>query len=315
MSTPLFVHGTIAFDRIMDFPGLFEENILPDKIHSINVSFYIEHVTEMRGGTGGNIAYNLHLLGLPSTIVTSAGKDASEYIEYLEQIGLSTDAIERHDDILNPAASIITDKGNNQITAFSVGSAKRSTSFSAAAQGTDALFELSPANNKPDTMRFMREIKETGAKYIFDPGQTIPDFNGEELRECIDGAFIFTVNDYELELIKKKTEWSEQDIRDRVEILVVTLGAEGSVLKHADGEERVGVFPAAAVKDPTGAGDAYRAGLIAGYVAGLSIEQMGQLGACAASYAIEHVGTQEHSYTLDEFRKRYSDHLKQDCPI
>jgi adenosine kinase len=315
MRTPLFVHGTIAFDRIMDFPGLFEENILPDKIHSINVSFYIEHVTEMRGGTGGNIAYNLHLLGLPSTIVTSAGKDAGEYIEYLEEIGLSTDAIEQHDDILNPAASIITDKGNNQITAFSVGAAKRSTGFTVKEHGLEALLILSPANNKPDTMRFVAESKEYGTKYIFDPGQTIPDFTGEELRECIDGALIFTVNDYELELIKKKTEWSEQEIRKRVGILVVTLGAEGSVLKHAQGEERISVFPAATVKDPTGAGDAYRAGLIAGYVAGLSIEQMGQLGACAASYALEHVGTQEHSYTLDEFRKRYSDHLDKECPL
>lgn len=312
----IIVHGCLAFDRIMDFPGLFRDNILPEKIHSINVSFYIEHVTEMRGGCGGNIAYNLLMLGNKSTVVTTVGTDSDSYIEYWKDHGLPLDGVNKVTDVLSPAASIITDRDNNQITAFSVGAAARPAQFSMERlDPADTIVIFSPANNKSDTMRFVRECKAGRVPYIFDPGQTIPDFNGPELRECIEGAYMFTVNDYELELVKKKTALTEDQIRQQVEILVVTLGAEGSVLKHANGEVHVDIFPAAEVNDPTGAGDAYRAGLIAGHVAGLDVKHMGQLGACAASYAIEKVGTQEHSFTMDEFRSRYSTHTGEACPI
>jgi adenosine kinase len=313
----IIVHGSIAYDRIMNFPGYFKDNILPDKIHALSVSFYIENVNEMRGGTGGNIVYNFALLEESPSIITSVGKDGGEYLSLLQSMGVNTDNVSVYPDALTSAASIITDRANNQITAFSASAAARPASFDfSTLDPKDTFLLFAPANNKPDALRFIEEAKKYKLNYLFDPGQTIPDFSGEELLSGIDGAFIFTSNDYELELVKKKTGLSDEAILDRVQVLVTTLGARGSVIRQKNAESIQ--VPAAiqdTLMDPTGAGDAYRAGFTKGFVLGLPLKECGQIAVCTSSYVIEHIGTQEHAFTMDDFRTRYTKFFGAACPI
>lgn len=313
----IIVHGSIAYDRIMNYPGYFQDHILPDKIHNINVSFYIEKVTEMRGGTGGNIVYNLALLEEKPVIITNVGKDADSYLSFLYGMGIDTTHVGFHDNELTAGATIITDRANNQITAFSPGAAGTPATFdfeSVDPKNTIILF--APANNKADVLKFIDEAKRLGIPYMFDPGQTIAEFNGEELARCIEGSLAFTSNDYELELVKQRTGLKMEDILQKTGFTITTLGVKGSVVKKWSGEPIE--FPASmqeTMKDPTGAGDAYRAGFMKGLLHGLPLADCGQLGACAASFVIEHIGTQEHVFSMDEFRTRYVGFFRTECPV
>lgn len=311
----IIIHGTIAYDRIMSFPRYFTENIVPDKIHKLSVSFYIDSMNVLRGGTGGNIAYNLGLLGVPSRIITGVGTDASEYLELLKKMNVDVSNVGVHKDVMTPYCSIITDRANNQITAFYVGAAARETHFDfSTCDPADTLVILAPANNTADTLKYVAACKEYGLKYIFDPGQTIGDYNGKQLKECIQGSYMFTANDYEIDLALSKMGLEEEHLLERTAVLVTTLGDKGSVIKTQDGAViDIDALPQEHIVDPTGAGDAYRAGLIAGIAAGASLENSGRLAACAASFAIEQVGTQEHSYTMDDFRDRYTTYFEIDC--
>lgn len=312
----VIIHGTLAFDRIMNFPGTFRDNILPDKIHALNVSFTVDKMKVMRGGTGGNIAYNLSLLGESPTVVTAVGHDFGDYMEFLKERGIKTDSVKVYEDEFTPSASIITDQNNNQITAFFVGAVARGAEFDfSTCDPKETLVILSPSNNKEETLHFVDECKKYKLKYIFDPGQTISGYNGAELKECISGSYIFCANDYELALTIKKTGLTDDDILDRTRTLIVTLGKKGSYIRSDHHTIDVDAFVQDKMKDPTGAGDAYRAGLIKSIIAGLDMKEMGRVAACSASYAIEHIGTQEHSFTMDEFRERYKNHYKQDCPL
>jgi len=312
----IIIHGSIAYDRIMNFPGYFKEHILPDKIHSLNVSFQINKLSEMRGGTGGNIAYNMVLLEETPMLLSCVGSDGETYLHSLKELGVRVDAVEKYDDIYTAVCHIITDRGNNQITAFSMGAAARPVHFDfSTVDPKDALVIFAPANNKIDSLQFIAECKKYGIRYIFDPGQTITDYNGKELKECIHGAYIFIANDYELQLTMQKTGLTEPHILERTEILITTLGEKGSVIKNHKEVIDVPAFLQHHLIDPTGAGDAYRAGLVKGLTAGLPLQQCGYLAACAASYAIEHIGTQSHTYTIKEFRERYKYHLHTICPI
>ncbi|HLD22214.1 MAG TPA: carbohydrate kinase family protein [Patescibacteria group bacterium] len=312
----IIVHGSVAFDRIMDFPGSFKDHILPDKIHKLNVVFPIKRLDEKRGGTAGNIAYNLALLAEKPTIVAGVGKDGASYVEYLQNLGLSTEHIIQYEDSHTPCAFIMTDISNNQIAGFFGGATERPTNFSFAGHDPkESLVILSPANNREDTLRYAAECKQYGIPYIFDPGQTIPIFSGEDLRTLIDGSFMFTVNDYELQLVMNVTKLSEEEILSMTEILITTLGENGSIIKTAKKVFTIPRCQATEVKDPTGAGDAYRAGLMKAYLLGLSTEQMGRIATTCAVYAIEHHGTQEHQYSMDEFRKRYQENYEETCPL
>ncbi len=313
---PIVVHGSLAFDRIMTFPGRFKDNILPDKIHNLNVSFYIDHMDEMRGGTGGNVVYSLALLEQRPILVSSIGKDGDSYLEFLKQHQIDMSGVRRVSEAATATASIITDLDNNQITAFFVGAAAYPAAFNFMTLPTDTIAIFNPANNKPDTLRFIDQCQSANIRYIFDPGQTTPDFNGKELKEIINGAYMLTVNDYELALIMKKTGLTEQNLLERVQVLIVTLGKKGSVIKTNDKE--IIDIPALrqdTMADPTGAGDAYRAGLLTGLVNNLELEQCGRLAACAASYSIEHIGTQSHTFTMQDFRQRYQESFEEVCPV
>ncbi len=307
--------GSLAFDRIMNFPGHFKEHILPDKIHNLNVSFNIERLEEKKGGTVGNIAYSLSLLQQQPIIIASAGNDFTAYLQYLKDLGISTEHIEVHEDVTTASAYIITDMSDNQITGFFMGAMERETSATMTDwNAADSMVCLSPGN-KQDMLRYSRECKENSTRYIFDPGQTLPFLEPEEITELITGAYILVTNDYELQMILNRTELTEQDIREKVSVLITTLGKEGSTIMVEGEQHDIPVCSTTDVKDPTGAGDAYRSGIIAGISNDLSWDQVGKVASVAAVYAVEQYGTQEHSYTMKEFQKRYQESFNEQCPI
>lgn len=312
----IIVHGSLAFDRIKNFPGYFQENILPDRIHNLSVSFYIETIEEKRGGTGGNIVYNLALLGEKPKIMASVGREAASYINFLQERGIDTSLINFNEHAMNSMCDIITDKANNQITAFFVGASGIPTHVDfSQLDRENTIISLSPANNKADSLKYGKMCKELGIKHIFDPGQMTPEYSKEELLMMIEGSQLFTVNDYELELVKAKTGLTADDITQLTDVLVITLGAKGSALKTRSNTFKVNGFMQDKMVDPTGAGDAYRAGLLKGLSIGLSLEDTARVAACAASFAIEHHGTQEHTYTHDQFCERYKHYFDQECPL
>lgn len=312
----IILTGSLAFDRIMDFPGRFSEHILPEKIHSLNVSFNIERLTEKRGGTAGNIAYSLALLNEKPLIVASAGKDSSSYIQKLTVLDLPTSGIEVHDDVLTAVANIMTDLSDNQITAFYMGAMVRETHFDLhTVKNPEETLVVLSAGNTSDMLRYRSQCRELGIRYFFDPGQTITFLTPEEIRTLIDGAEVCITNDYELQMILSRTGLTEQELLERVHILITTLGANGSTVKLKDGSVDVAACRVTDMQDPTGAGDAFRAGVLVGMSRQCSHEQLARLGATAAAYAVEAYGTQEHVYTVREFQKRYQKNFGEPCPL
>lgn len=300
------VCGSLAFDRIMNFPGKFEEHILPDQIHKINVSFFIERLEQRRGGAGGNIPYSLVLLGERPILASSIGEDGRAYLNALQQSGINCDAVAIHNDATTACFYGITDQHNNQIGGFHEGADTRPSPLVLSAfSPSDTLFIAAPRNCKQDTMRFASECKERGIRCLIDLGQTIPMYSGDELRMLMAGSDVVFVNDYELQLVMEKTGASEEALVKMTRVFVTTLGENGSRLRTVDKDVYVTACQDVALKDPTGAGDAYRAGYIKGMILGCSLQECAQLGSTVAAYALEHVGTQEHTFTLAALAARY----------
>ena len=300
------VTGSMAFDYIMSFPGNFEEHILPEQIGNLSVSFLVDSMRRERGGTAGNIAYNLALLKQPVLLMVAIGQDGNDYISQLRSCGIDTSGVLHLEDEFTASFFVSTDTQNRQIANFYPGAMSRSADVSFHQQ-KDRPIELAVISpSSPDAMvKYVQECKELGIRYAYDPSQQLPRTNGETLRECIDGAYMLTVNDYEYELIKHKTRLSQDDIRTMVQVLVVTRGEAGSTIYQKDEVIHVGAVVPVQIADPTGGGDAYRGGLLAGWRQGLSWQEAGQLGALTATYAIEKVGTQRHTYTVEQFIERY----------
>lgn len=309
---PLLVCGSVAYDRIMNFAGNFSEHFMPDKLHAINVSFFVSPPKEEFGGTGGNIVYGLSLLNTPAKIVATVGNDFARYENWLTEHGINVETIAR---VNIPTASgyIMTDMNDNQITAFSGGAATEAYTPYIPYENYAGVI-VSPTN-KEDMVTVAKNAKAAGIPLFFDPGQQIPVLSGEELRETITGATGLFVNDYELALILDKTGWSEQELVAHVAFLVVTLGVEGSRILTKDGEERVDAVRVHDAKDPTGAGDAYRAGFLAGYVREFPLSTCAKLGSTVAAYAVEWYGTQNHRFTLQELKSRFEDTYKESLPL
>lgn len=309
----IFVSGSLAYDRIMDFSGRFSEHILPDKIHSLNVSFLLDTFTENFGGTAGNIAYNLALLGEAPIVLAAAGNDFLPYRDWLEKNRVDTNAINIIPEEKTSFCYIVTDRADNQITAFYPGAMKFP------AQPLAKELEPAMAIISPGYLAGMREYpgfyKKNNIPYIYDPGQQIPALAGDDLIAGISGAKAFISNDYELSLVMQKTGLSENDILAKTEILVTTLGEKGSIIKTGDAVYAIPPARAANASDPTGAGDAFRAGFIKGLAHGLPLETCGRLAATVAVYTVEKYGTQTHSFTMEELRERYEDNFKQALPI
>ncbi len=305
----ILVSGSLAYDRIMTFPGRFSDHILPDKIHILNVCFLVNGLTEKFGGTAGNIAYSLKLLGEDPVILSTAGKDFAAYADWLAGHGLSFEGIRRIEEDFTAGAYITTDQSDNQITGFNPGAMNHPCGYDVDGHDPADILAIVAPGNLEDMRNYPRIYKKRGIRFVLDPGQNITAFSGPELVEMLTGATYLISNDYELELIQNATGLTRADILARVSALITTLGEKGSVIRQGDQEILVPPAQPREVKDPTGAGDAFRAGLLKGLCAGLPLDKAGRLGSVSAVYAVERHGTQEHSYTPEEFAVRYEENF------
>lgn len=301
----ILVSGSLAYDRIMDFPGKFADHILPDKIHMLNVCFVVDGLTEKFGGTAGNIAYNLSLLGERPLILSTAGNDFDRYEDWLLQNNLPLVGIKRILDELTASAYITTDMADNQITGFNPGAMKYPSKHKL--DGLDPLETLAIVcpGNPEDMVSYSRSYKQLEIPYICDPGQQITSLSGAELIEMVTGSDLLVANDYELEMVSQKTGLGRDELLKRTKAAISTLGENGSLIVSPEGEVKISAVSASKVVDPTGAGDAYRAGLIKGMVLGKSLEAAARMGSTCASYAVEFHGTQEHNFAEEEFWIRH----------
>ena len=305
----IFISGSLAYDRIMDFPGHFADHILPHKIHVLNVCFNISGLVEKFGGTAANIAYSLALLGEQPEIVATAGDDFDHYGLWLRQNGLSTQWIKRIPGVLTAGAYITTDLDDNQITAFNPGAMAHDSDLpTLEGDGDETLVFVAPGNK--NDMRALAELcRGGGVRFLFDPGQSLNIWQGEELREAVRGAQCFISNEYELSLFLQMTGWTRDTLYEQVQVVITTQGPEGCIL-DLRGEKTL--VPAVAVRqvcDPTGSGDAFRSGLLKGLAMGLDWLTCCQMGSVAAAYAVEHYGTQEHTFDWQGFRDRFENHF------
>jgi adenosine kinase len=305
----IFVSGSLAYDRIMDFPGRFADHILPEKIHILNVCFMVDGLTERFGGTAGNIAYNLALLGEEPVILATGGRDFGLYQAWLNELGLPLSGIRLIDEEFTAGAYITTDMADNQITGFNPGAMKHQTEYSFDGIDPKKSLAIIAPGNLPDMLAYSRCYKEMGLPYIFDPGQSIPAWGPVELREMATGALALIMNDYEQEMFCQKTGLEEGDLRNLTQVLIITKGEEGSELIGPEGKEAIPAAKPRRVQDPTGAGDAFRAGLIKGLTLGLPWATAALMGAIQASFAVEQPGTQEHRGKLSDFWRRYRDNF------
>jgi adenosine kinase len=302
----IVVTGSIAFDYIMSFPGRFKDHILPDKIHMLSVSFLVDSMRKERGGCAPNIAYSLALLGERPAVMGTVGQDFSDYRAWLERHGIDTSLIREIPDLFTASFFVSTDQDNNQIASFYTGAMARARdlSFHHVGSPKPTLAVISP--NDPVAMtRYAQECKALGIPYMYDPSQQIIRLSAEELVDGARGAKVLIVNDYELEMFKNKTRLSDEEVQRLAEILIVTCGEEGSVI-WADGRKvEVPAVCPSTMCEPTGVGDAYRAGIIKGMLRGYSWETTGRIASLAATYVLERHGTQNHHYTRAEFVARY----------
>lgn len=307
------VTGSLAFDHIMDFPGKFSDHIMPDKIHKLNLSFYLETLKKQRGGTAGNIAYNLSLFKIPTAVLGVVGRDFEEYNNFLKTSGVDTSHIKIIEDELTASAFIMTDTADNQIAGFYPGAIKKADSLSLKNLNYQSSYVVIAPDNPEAMVKFARECQELSIPYLFDPGMQLPRLTDEELQNGIKGADIVIGNDYEMELIKQRVK--DQDLLESVKVLITTLGEKGSTIQTKNQTLQISAAKPTAVVDPTGAGDAYRAGFLAGFTKGLNLKICGQMGSVAACYAIEKYGTTNHTFSLQEFCERYKENFGEELKL
>lgn len=306
----ILVSGSLAYDRIMDFPGKFSDHILPEKVHMLNVCFMINGIQENFGGTAGNIAYALSLLGERPTLLATAGRDFEPYSKWLAKNNISSKHIKVIPEELTAGAYITTDQSDNQITAFNPGAMKFKSGFDFNSLVHNNTLAIVAPGNLDDMLHFSNTYKQKKINYIFDPGQSLPAWTKEHLVEMITGSHIFICNDYELQLTQDKTSLSIEDVLKKTKTLIVTKGELGSVvMQKENGKTETIDIPAAKadpVRDPTGAGDAYRAGLIKGLMLpNKDIVHAAKIGAVSAAYCVEVYGPQNFHFTRETFNKRF----------
>ena len=302
------VTGSIAYDYLMTFPGSFTDHLLPDQLAHVSLSFLVDSMERRRGGCAPNIAYTLALLGERPTIMATAGVDFDEYRQWLESVGVDTSLIKQVRSKFTASFFCNTDLHNNQIATFYAGAMSHASELSFCDMEKPDLVIIAP-NDPAAMVRYARECRELGIRYIFDPSQQCARASAEELRAGIVGANVLICNDYEFELIRTKTGLNEADVLASSEALVVTRGAEGSSIYTQEGRLDVPAVPEERIVDPTGVGDAYRGGFMKGMARHASWETCGRLGSVAATYALEHVGGQSHAYTWQDFKTRYESYF------
>ncbi len=306
----IVVAGSLAFDNIMDFPGLFKDHILPEKIDSINLSFLVTDLKRQRGGCAGNIAYSIALLGGRARIVAAAGHDFDEYAAWLEGEGVDIGGLHRFNELATASCFVTSDQSSNQIVGFYPGAMSQAGTISMAESAGDRAEMCIVAPDDPAAMlRHCREAKASGIPLIFDPSFQVIHISGEELWQAMRGARMVMLNDYEFAVLKEKTGKSEEQMLEEVEILIVTLGSKGSSIATRDGKIQVQACEISGMVDPTGAGDAFRAGFLTGVSEGHELAICGRMGSVASAYVVEQYGTQSHRYSRGEFEARYERHF------
>ncbi len=302
----ILVSGSLAYDYIMDFPGRFRDYILPKNIHILNVCFPVERLMKSRGGTAGNIAYTLKLLGDKPIIVSVLGKDGGEYLAHLRRAGIGTRYIAQDKNRFTASAHITTDRDDNQISAFFSGAAPELTPpISSVGVKEKIAFAIVAPSHARTMRRHMRECAARGIPAMFDPGQWSASLSGAAIREAVRLSALTIGNDYEVRTLVKRTGWTVRDIARKTAALVTTLAEKGSVITTAKGTLQIAPTKPRRVADPTGAGDAYRAGFSAGLERQYDLMTCGRMGSVAASFCIEQSGTQEHFFTKKDFRARF----------
>lgn len=296
--------GSIAYDNIMVFPDHFKNHILPDKIHVLNVAFLVPEMRREFGGCAGNIAYNLKMLGGEPVMMATVGDDFASYAARFEQLNLTQQHVQHVPETFTAQAFITTDLADNQITAFHPGAMNFSHLNSVKDVQGIRLGIVAP-DGRDGMMQHAREFHEAGIPFVFDPGQGLPMYNGEELLSFIDKADYIAVNDYEGQLLQERTGLNLELLAKKAKALIVTLGAQGSVI-YADGKQiDIPCVKPQAVVDPTGCGDAYRAGLLYGVVNGLDWQTTGRLSSLMGALKIAHRGGQNHRFTRAEIDQFY----------
>ena len=296
--------GSLAYDTIMVFPEPFRDHILPDKVHILNVSFTVPEMRREFGGCAGNIAYNLKLLGATSYPMATVGDDFGPYREHFERLGISLRYVRHLEGEFTPQAFITTDIDDNQITAFHPGAMARSY-LNRVADAQNIEIGVVAPDSKRAMLQHSHDFVESGIPHLFDPGQNLILFNGEELRAFLEEARWVVVNDYEYQLLQERTGLGGKAIAGLVEALIVTRGAEGSTIITTDGETAVEAAQAHEIKDPTGCGDAYRAGLIHGLLNDLDLVTTCRIGSVMGAIKIAHQGPQNHSPGMAEIEQHF----------
>jgi len=305
----ILVSGSVAYDRIMNFPGYFKDNILPEKIHILNVSFFVKTFRESFGGTAGNIAYNLSLLGeRPIVLANVGGKDFFSYKKWFQKHKIDLSQIKVFPDQQTASCYIITDSADNQIAGFFPGAMSKPYQLKSNIKADLAI--ISP-QNPADMVKLPKIFKSKKIPYVFDPGQQVSSLSGPQLRSAIDGSKVLIGNDYEINLISKKTGWKNKQLTSKTEFLVTTLGSKGSVIQTGGKIYKIPPAKPRNASDPTGAGDAYRAGFIKGLLEGWPMEKIGRFAGLVSVYTVELYGTQTHNFTREDLAKRYRQNFKE----
>ncbi|HSN77715.1 MAG TPA: carbohydrate kinase family protein [Anaerolineae bacterium] len=302
----IIVTGSVAFDYLMTFPGRFREQILPEHLNKLSVSFLVDSKESFWGGTGPNIAYSLALLGNQPKLFAAAGKDFGEFGGWLEAQGVDTSAMGIFQDEFTATFSVITDLDHNQIASFHTGAMARARELSLRQLDGEAIDLVIISPNDPEAMRkYAQECRDLGIPFVYDPSQQLARMDGPVLLESMAGARVLTVNEYEYEMVRQKSGLDEAGLLALVDSIVVTLGAQGSKVINRGFEMLIPAASTAHVVEPTGVGDAYRAGLLTGLVRGYPWEVTCRLASLAATYVIEQHGTMSHRYDLPGFVARY----------
>ena len=305
----ILITGSVAYDYLMTFPGLFKEQILPERLASISLSFLVDGMSKQRGGIAPNIAYSMALLGERPRVMATVGEDFGDYRAWLDAKGVDTSLMEVVPGLFTASFFATTDQASAQIASFYPGAmgVAATQSLKNLAVKPDLVI-VSP--NAPDAMmKFPAECRELGIKYLYDPSQQVLRLEGDELARDMEGAHFLFCNDYEFGLISKKTGWSLDQILEHVKVLVITRGKDGADL-YMDGESvHIPTVPEDEIVDPTGVGDSFRGGFLAGYSQGFDWKLCGEIGSLAAVYCLEQRGPQSHSYTREEFVARFRRHF------
>lgn len=312
----LIISGSIAIDRIMNFSGRYKDIIKPEKIHVLSISPLLNKMKNTHGGVAGNISYSSALFGDKPILLGSVGPDADSYINKLSKLGVDTSLVHKSH-LLTASFNVITDLDDNQVGGFypgAMGDCKNS-SFKKW-KNTNNLFVVSP--NNPNLMnQLVKECQDFNLRLFYDFGQQIHDCSPDSLLAGVKQAEIIIANDYEFSLLCDKIKFTEKQLKSIVPICITTLGAKGSLIEGKEVKKPIKINPAKpkSVLDPTGAGDAFRAGFLHGYLRNLDLQTCGQIGSVAAVYTVETYGTQEHSFTLEEFAKRYQENYNETLTI